>query len=74
MIATVPEALNSMGVNTIRKFARNMWIYIGMELLESWQNTQSKSIRTHRKTPEYVIRELNNINYFLNYFYKIISH
>jgi len=39
MIVTVPEALNSMGVNTIRRFARNMWIYIGMELLESWQNT-----------------------------------
>ena len=33
------EALNSMGVNTIRRFARNMWIYIEMELLESWQNT-----------------------------------
>ena len=33
-----------------------------------------KKYGTHRKTPEYVIRELNNINYFLNYFYKIISH
>ena len=34
MIVTVSEALNSMGVNTIRRFARNMWIYIGMELLK----------------------------------------
>ena len=29
IIVTVPEALNSMGVNTIRRFARNMWIYVG---------------------------------------------
>ena len=47
-----------------KKYVDLYWNGITRELAEY----VVKKYRTHRKTPEYVIRELNNINYFFKLF------
>ena len=65
LLNTVPEALNSIDVTTIRRFARKSWRYMDLYrngITGKLAEYAVKKYRSHRRIPEYIIQELNNIN------------
>ena len=64
LLNTVPEALNSIDVNTIRRFARKSWRYMDLYrngITGKLAEYAVKKYRSHRRIPEYVVHELNNM-------------
>jgi len=64
LLNTVPEALDSVDVNTIRRFARKSWRYMDLYrngITGKLVEYTVKKYRSHRRIPEYVIQELNHI-------------
>jgi len=57
----VPEGLGSVGITTIRKFARKAWRYMDLYrngITDKLVEYAAKKYKSHRRIPDYVIAEL----------------
>jgi hypothetical protein len=62
---TVPHALDSVDLITIRRFARKTWRYMDLYrhgITGKFAEYAVKKYKSHRKIPENVLEELNKIN------------
>ena len=57
----VPEGLDSVGITTVRKFARKTWRYMDLYrngITGKLAEYAAKKYRSHRRIPDHVIAEL----------------